>query len=112
MSFSFEKEQSRKLSFLDLEVSREKGKFVTTLYRKPTFSDVCTHFESFLPAVYKRGMFYTLAYWCFKICSDWTKFHKKYSFLKQVFLKNGNPLTFIDNYFKIYFDNFFINVLN
>ena len=75
------------MSFLDLEVSREKGKFVTTVYRKPTFSGVYTHFESFLPTIYKFGMVYTLAYRCFKISSDWTKFHEELSFLKQVFKK-------------------------
>ena len=47
MSFSFEQEKNGKLSFLDIEVSREKGKFVTTVYRKPTFSAVYTHFENF-----------------------------------------------------------------
>ena len=51
MSFSFEQEKNGKLSFLDVEVSREKGKFVTTVYRKPTFSGVYTHFETFLPTV-------------------------------------------------------------
>ena len=102
MSFSFEQEKKGKLSFLDVEVSREKGKFVTTVYRKPTFSGVYTHFESFLPTVYKFGMVYTLVYRCFKICSDWTKFHEELSFLKQVFLKNGYPLSFIDNCFKTF----------
>ena len=91
MSFSFEQEKNGKLSFLDVEVSREKGKFVTTVYRKPTFSGVYTHFESFLPTVYKFGMGYTLVYRCFKICSDWTKFHEELSFLKQVFLKKRIP---------------------
>ena len=40
-----------KLSFLDIEVPRKKGKFRTTVYRKPTFSGVYTHFESFLPTI-------------------------------------------------------------
>ena len=40
MSFSFEQEKNGKLSFLDIEVSWEKGKSVTTIYRKPTFSGV------------------------------------------------------------------------
>ena len=70
MSFSFEQEKNGKLSFLDIEVSREKGKFVTTVYRKPTFSGVYSHFESFLSTIYKFGMVYTLAYRCLKICSD------------------------------------------
>ena len=92
------KRTKRNLSFLDIEVFREKGKFVTTVYRKPTFSGVYTHFESFLPTIYKLGMIYTLAYRCLKIYSDWSKFHGELSFLKQVFLKTGYPLSFIDNF--------------
>ena len=85
MSFSFEQEKNGKLSFLHVEVSRGKGKFVTTVYRKPTFSGVYTHFESFLPTVYTFGMVYTLVYRCFKNFSDWTKFHEELRFLKQFF---------------------------
>ena len=77
MSFSFEQEINGKLSFLDIEVSRQQSKFVTTVYRKPNFSGVYTHFDSFLPTVYKVGMIYTVAYRCFKICSEWTKFHEE-----------------------------------
>ena len=62
MPFSFEQEINDKLSFLDVEVSQQQGKFVTTVYRKPTFSGMYTHFDSFLPEVYKVGMIYTLAY--------------------------------------------------
>ena len=99
ISFKFEQEINGKLSFLDVEVSGEQGKFVTIVYRKPTFICVYTHFDSFLPAVYKVGMIHTLAYRCFKICSNWTKFHEKLNFLKQVFLKKGYPLTFLDKCF-------------
>ena len=98
------------MSFLDIEVSRKKGKLVTTVYRKPTFSGVYTHFESFLPTIYKFGMVYTLAYRCFKICSDWTKFHEELSFLEQVFLKTRYPLSFIDNCFKTFVDKLFIKL--
>ena len=47
MSFSFEQEKDGRLSFLDVEVSRQEGHFVTTVSKKPTFSGVYTHFESF-----------------------------------------------------------------
>ena len=47
------------------------------------------------------GMIYTLAYQCFKICSNWTRFHEELHFVKYVFLKNGYPLSFIDKCFKI-----------
>ena len=109
MYFSFEQEINDKLSFLDVEVSRQQGKFVITVYRKPTFSGVYPHFDSFLPEVYKVGMIYTLAYRCFKICSDWTKFHEELNFLKHVFLKNGYPLSCIDKCFKMVIDKLVIN---
>ena len=47
MSFSMETEKENKLSFLDVEVIREQGKFTTTVYGKPTFSGVCSNFEVF-----------------------------------------------------------------
>ena len=47
MSFSHEVERVGKLSFLDVNVFREEGQFVTNIYGKPTFSVLYTHFESF-----------------------------------------------------------------
>ena len=85
MSFSMEKEKENKLSFLDVEIKRELGKFTTTVYRKPTFSGVYSNFESFLPPVYKFGMVYTLVYRCFNICSNWTQCHTELTFLKGIF---------------------------
>ena len=84
-----------KLSFLDIETYPEKRKFVGTVYRKPTFSGVYTHFESFLSTAYKFGMVYTLAYRCFKICSDWTKFQEELKFFEISFFK-----TFVDKFIK------------
>ena len=48
-------------------------------------------FDSFLPTIYKFGMMYTLVLRCFKICSDWKKFHEEPNFLRRVFFKNGYP---------------------
>ena len=70
MSFSFEDEKNGNMSFLDVEISQENGKFGTTVSRKPNVSGVYTHFESFLPSTQKFGMLYTLAYKCFTLCSD------------------------------------------
>ena len=89
------------MSFLDVEASRQQGKFATTVYRKPIFSGVYTHFDSFLTALYKVCMIYTLAYRCFKSCSDWKKIYDKLNFLKHVSLKNGYPLSFTDKRFKM-----------
>ena len=105
MTFSYEVERDRKLFFLDVNVFREEGQFVTNVYRKPTFSGVYAHFESFLPSTYKFGMVYTLVYKCFRICSNWTKFNQEVRFLKDVFLKNEYPSRFIDSCFKKVKDN-------
>ena len=105
MSFSMETEKENKLSFLDVEVIREQGKFTTTIYRKPTFSGVYSNFESFLPSVYKFGMVYTLVYRCFRICSNWTQFHTELIYLKGIFQKNSYPKNFIDKCFKRFLNN-------
>ena len=59
ISFSFEKEINNQLSFLDVEITCKIGKSVRSVYRKPTFSGVHTHFENFLPTKHKFGMAYT-----------------------------------------------------
>ena len=37
------------MSSLDVNIIREEGKYVISVYQKPTFSCVYTHFYSFLP---------------------------------------------------------------
>ena len=49
-------------------------------------------------------MIYTLVFRCFSICSNWTNFHDELAFLKDIFLKNGYPLLFIDKCFKTFLD--------
>ena len=46
--FTSEIEENGSLSFLDIKISRENNKFLTSVYRKPTFSGVFTNFESFI----------------------------------------------------------------
>ena len=58
-----------------------------------------------MSTTYKFGMLYILAYGCFWICYDWTKFNQELRFLKCVFLKNGYPSGFINSCFKKVIDN-------
>ena len=85
------------MSFLDIAFITEDKTFTTYVYRKLTFSGVYTHFDSFLPSIYKIGTVYLLAYICFLICSIWTKLHNKLVGLKKNFLRNDYPEDFIKN---------------
>ena len=91
--------------FLDVNIIREPGEFTTSVYRKSTFSGICTHFDSFLPSAYKIGMIHTLLYRCFRICSYWTKFHLELVKLMDVFRSSSWAENFINNYFKTFLDN-------
>ena len=42
--FTMENEKDNRMSFLDVNIVREKDKFTTSVYRKPTFSRIYTHF--------------------------------------------------------------------
>ena len=50
MSFTLEVEKDNKLSFLDIDVirSEKSSTFMTSLYRKPTFSAMYTNIKSFI----------------------------------------------------------------
>ena len=108
MSFTIETEQENKISFLDVNVIHEHGEFITSVYQKPTFSAVYTHFDSFLPDTYKIGMIYTLANRCFRICSSCSMFHQQSILLREIFKKNGYPENFIDRCFKLFLDRIHI----
>ena len=57
--FRIKKEMQNRMSFLDIQNICEDKKLITSLYRKPTFSGVYTHFQSFLSCTYKFGTAYT-----------------------------------------------------
>ena len=105
LSCTLENEKDNRMSFLDVNIICKKDKFTTSVYRKPTFSEIYTHFDSFLPSSNKIGLLHTLLYRCFRICSDWTKFHKELVKLTDVFKNNGYPENFINNCFKVLLDN-------
>ena len=83
MSFTIESEKQNRMSFFDVQISREDKTFTISGYRKPTFGGVYTHFDSFLTSTYKFGTVYTLAYRCLRICSSWTKLHNELVCLKK-----------------------------
>ena len=79
------------------------------LLRKPTFSRVFTHFDSFIPASYKHGLGNTLIFRCFKICSSYEKIHNEIVSLKDILKHNSYPKNFIDNCIKFFFDKLYVS---
>ena len=108
MSFTYETEHEGKLAFLDVRVTREEGSFLTSLYRKPTFSGLYSHYESFLPDTYKTGLIYTLLHRAFILCSTWDKFHEEVLYLRKTFIKNAYPGFVIDKCIKLFLDKIFV----
>ena len=62
IKFTSEKEINGSLPFLDVLVSQNKNVFTTTVYHKPTFSEVYSNFNSFIADKYKHGLIFTLVF--------------------------------------------------
>ena len=60
IKITVEREENNSLSFLDIKMFRDGGKFQTSVYRKFTFCGVLNSFESFLPLSYKYNLPSTL----------------------------------------------------
>ena len=67
IKFTLEIEENGSLSFLDIPITRENNKLVTSVYRKPTVSGVFTKFESFIPEMHRRGLIETLLQRIFRL---------------------------------------------
>ena len=108
IKFTVEQEENIALSFLNIKIFRDSGKFQTSNYRKPTFSDVLTNFESFSPTSYKYSLVSTLLHRGFMICSSYRTLHFEILKLKQIFRSNGYLKNFVDRCIKVYLDQVFI----
>ena len=107
IKFTYELENDNKLAFLDVTVFRDASKFSTSVHRKATFSGVYTHFRSFMPDTYKRGLVSTLLYRAYMIDSSWTSLHKEIEKLKGIFSKNGYPTKFVDRCISVFLNKLF-----
>ena len=95
INFLLEKENDGRSSFLDINIFREIGKFVTNVYRKKTFSGVYTNFDSFIPETYKTGSVKSLLFRCFNLCSDFVEFHHEINIIKSILYKSSYPRDFV-----------------
>ena len=54
INFTVEQENIGSLSFIDVKICCKNSKFVTSVYRRPTFSRVFNNYESSIPTYQKR----------------------------------------------------------
>ena len=86
-------------------ISWNKEGFTTTVYRKSTFSGVYSNLNSFIADDYKHGSIFTLLFRT--IVSDFSKFHKKVNYLKDVLKKNSCRTNLVDKCIKIFLNKQF-----
>ena len=96
IKFTVERESEKCLAFLDVHVKREMNSFVTSIFRKRTFSGLYTQFESFMPSQYKFGLVGTLLHRAFRICSNYELVHKEFQVIRDLLYRNGFPLAVLD----------------
>ena len=68
ITFTSETENENSISFLNIKITRDNNKFMTSVYHKPTFSGVLTDFGSFIPKSYRSNLLFTLLHRAFKLC--------------------------------------------
>ena len=96
IKFTSETEKNNTFSFLDINITRQNNQLKTSVYRKPTFSGVFTHYESYIDQYYKKSLIFTLLSRCYSICSDYTLFHLEVEKLREILKKNSYPSGIIE----------------
>ena len=71
IKFTIEFEQNNAIPFLDILVTRiQNNAFVTSIYRKKTFTGLYTKWDSFTPRKYKINLIRSLTYRYYRLCSS------------------------------------------
>ena len=90
LRFTVEKEKDGVLPFLDVKVEKSSNEFLTSVYRKPTFTGLYTNWNSFEPAKRKTNLVGTLVHCALKICSK-NKLQEKLNKIRSILQQNGYP---------------------
>ena len=88
LGFTFEKECNRTLPFLDVLVEKNDHEFVTSIYRKPTFTGQYIRWNSFCPMKRKTNLISTLVHRALVICSKPT-LQNELSNIRSILINNG-----------------------
>ena len=92
IKFTIEFEQNNAIPFLDILVTRiQNNAFVTSIYRKKTFTGLYTKWDSFTPRKYKINLIRSLSYRYYRLCSSGSLLQSALNDLRKLLLQNGYP---------------------
>ena len=75
IKFTSKTKENNTFSFFDINITPENSQLKRSVYRKPTFGGVFTHYESYTDQTYKKSLIFTLLSRCYSMCADFTLFH-------------------------------------
>ena len=90
LRFTFKKESNLGLPFLDVLVEKSPSKFITSIYRKPTFTGQYLRWNSFSPRKRKTNLILTLTHRALAICAP-ERLPSEVEKIKFILLTNGYP---------------------
>jgi hypothetical protein len=90
LQFTCEEENNRVLPFLDVLVERSSRRFITSVYRKPTFTGDYMAWKSFCPLKRKTNLIACLVKRALRLCSD-DKLTQEMEKIREIFLNLGYP---------------------
>jgi hypothetical protein len=96
IKFTIEHEENGKLPILDTTIERRVGKYITTLYRKKTFTGVYLNWTSLTAKRYKLGLIKNLTNRILRICMDPKDIETELAKMKTTLEKNEYPRFIID----------------
>ena len=81
--------------FLGVKVIREDNVFTTSVYRKPSFSGVYTHFDSYMPLSYKFSLVSTIIFLSFSTSTFKSKHSNEVYQIKKRIRSNSKMVVYL-----------------
>ena len=100
IKFTLELEKNNSLSFLDVHIQKVDNKFLTSVYRKNTNTNLYMKWDACLPKYQKVGLITSLITRAYKICSNDDILNVEIDYLRDVLRNNGYPKKLVDKTIK------------
>lgn len=91
LHFTVEFEKNRSIPFLDVLITHEEDKIITSMYRKPTHTGLYLLWDSNQSRRYKLGLIKTLVMRIYRICSTKEIINIELDLLRKTLANNGYP---------------------